>query len=58
MKEYKVGEKIILEVVEADENLIDCEGCFFADDDIACVGGCDSIGRSDHKNIIFKEVKE
>ena len=58
MKEYKIGEKISLEVVEADESLMDCEGCFFVDDDVACVGGCCSADRSDHKNIIYKEVKE
>ena len=58
MKEYKIGEKISLEVVEADENLMDCEGCFFVDDDVACVGGCCSADRSDHKNVIFKEVNE
>ena len=58
MKEYKIGEKISLEVVEADESLMGCEGCFFADNDVACLGGCCSAGRSDYKDIIYKEVKE
>ena len=38
---------------------ITCDGCcFFVDDDVACVGGCCSADRSDHKNVIFKEVNE
>ena len=31
MKEYKVGEQIMLEVKEQAKNILDaCEGCFFA----------------------------
>jgi len=55
MKEYKVGEKIILEVQEQG----DCQECFFnvegtcyAPTTIMC---CD--GRTDNKNVAFIETK-
>lgn len=59
MKELKVGERvtITLEAVESDK----CESCCFSDK-IGCnVRGkfeCIDKYRSDHKNVIFKEVKE
>ena len=58
MKELKVGERVVLEVVESNNHFWDCENCFFAGDDIRCTGICCSFDRSDHKNIVFKEVKE
>ena len=55
MKELKVGERvnITLEVVEQGE----CTDCFFNDKE-GCHYLCLSVSRSDHKNVIFKEVKE
>ena len=60
MKEIKVGQRvtIILEAVEHNT----CEGCFFKG--IAGYCGAAPLGLMcvskypDHKNIIFKEVKE
>ena len=57
MKELKIGERvtIILEAVEHEG--YSCKGCFFE----LCYGcpfPCFGTERSDHKNIIFKEVKE
>lgn len=59
MEDLPVGAEVTLKVVETKE--ADCSGCFF--DEIAnCIniryGYCDSKRRSDHKNVIFKEVKE
>ncbi len=60
MKEYKVGEQIILEAQEATEN---CEGCFFRVGNSGCFrysslfGFCRDTLRSDHKNVIFVEKK-
>ena len=64
MKELKVGERvtITLEAVEAVKGK-GCDGCFFD----GRYGGyvaislgieCTPKYRSDHKNVIFKEVKE
>ena len=59
MKELKVGERvtITLEAVEQDGT---CDGCFF--ERCGCIVGeqllCCHTERSDHKNIIFKKVKE
>ena len=60
MKELKVGEKvtITLEVVEQQEG---CNGCFFDQgENISCTYNYkfNRCTRSDHKNIIFKEVKQ
>jgi hypothetical protein len=59
MKEFKIGEKITLEVIKTDEKT--CKGCFF-DSKSPCEvwkkHPCSSTFRSDGKNIIFKEVKE
>ena len=59
MKELKVGERfsVTLEVVEQNG----CEGCFFESKSACEVWRkypCASKQRSDHKNVIFKEVKE
>ena len=61
MDELKVGERvtITLEVVEAVKG---CYGCFF-DGNGCCVAislgmECVPKYRSDHKSVIFKEVKE
>lgn len=61
MKELKVGERVTvtLEVVEK----ADCVGCIFNGADGGCGASslelyCASRHRSDHKNVIFKKVKE
>lgn len=59
MKELKVGERvtIILEAVKQREG---CDGCFFDQgENIPCTYNCkcNRCTRSDHKNVIFKEVK-
>lgn len=54
MKELKVGERIILEVVEATS--FSCQGCFFAKEGYACPDYC--YNRLDGKWVMFKEVKE
>lgn len=53
MKELKVGERIVLEVVEATS--ISCKGCFFAKAGYACPDN--RYTRLDGTNVIFKEVK-
>ena len=62
MKELKVGERvtITLEVVEAVKG---CDRCFFDGRNGCCVAislgmECAPKYRSDHKSVIFKEVKE
>lgn len=57
MREFKVGEEFAIKVVEYDINNMPCAGCFFYYDDIACVGNCSANERSDHKDVIFKQVK-
>lgn len=57
MREFKVGEEFIIKVVEHDVNNMPCIGCFFNYDDIACIGNCSANERSDHKDVIFKQVK-
>ena len=63
MKELKVGERvtITLEAVEADG--YSCKGCIFDDGIKSCEQWrnhyfCSTKERSDHKNVIFKIVKE
>ena len=59
MEELKVGERIVLDIVVT--KTVTCAGCFFDGK-----GGCEvwreypcaRKQRSDHKNVIFKEVKE
>lgn len=53
--EHKIGTKITLEVVERNS----CKGCFFLDVIASCKGTqCKYDERKDHKNIIYKEVKD
>ena len=58
MKELKVGERvnITLEIVESNS----CDGCFFDNFGVCTKGSFECIAgrRSDHKNVIFKEIKE
>lgn len=57
MEDLPIGAEVTLKVVENEKN--ECNGCFF--NDFTCIniryGYCDSERRSDHKNVIFKEVK-
>lgn len=56
MKELKVGEKIVLEAIEAKN----CFGCFFNSEDFCKLWTkypCVAEQRSDGKDVIFKEVK-
>ena len=59
MKELKVEERVTI-TLEAVEAIKGCDGCFF--ERCGCIVGeqllCCHTERSDHKNIIFKEVKE
>lgn len=63
MKEYKIGEQILLEVVQADYISEErrCKGCFFKNGthcNIAAIEHKCSMGsRSDGKNVIFVEKK-
>lgn len=61
MKELKVGERITITLEVVEHNT--CKGCFFNGECGYC--GATSLGlecipkyRSDHKDVIFKEVKE
>ena len=60
MKELKVGERVTITLEAVEHNT--CEGCFFKG--IADYCNAVSLGwmcvskYPDHKNIIFKEVKE
>ena len=61
MKEFKIGERITITLEVVEHNT--CEGCFFKGIADYCGASplrlmCVSRHRSDHKNIIFKEVKE
>ena len=59
MVELKVGERVVLEITETEEET--CYGCFFF-----CYCACEvwrkyPCGpklRKDNKNVIFEEVKE
>lgn len=53
--EHAIGTRITLEVVEAKE--LSCRGCYFEEGGW-CAGECWQGNRSDHKNIIYKEIKE
>ena len=62
MKELKVGERVTI-TLEAVEAVKGCNGCFFDGRNGCCVAislgmECVPKYRSDHKDIIFKEVKE
>ena len=58
MKELKVGERvnITLEIVESNS----CNNCFFNHFGDCTKGSFECVARRrlDHKNVIFKEVKE
>lgn len=59
MKELKVGERVVLDIVVTETAT--CAGCFFESNGVCEVWKkypCARIRRSDHKNVIFKEVKE
>lgn len=60
MKEINVGERVTLEVTETDKE--SCKGCFFDSKMFYCEAWrkypCSIKIRSDHKSVIFKEVKE
>lgn len=57
MREYKVGERIVIEVVEGNK----CEERFFATSTGACIAysnyPCAARSRKDHKNVIYKQVE-
>lgn len=56
--EHEIGTKITLEVVE---RVAGCERCFFGKTRTCLKNDdweCDAEYRTDHKNIIYKEVKE
>lgn len=59
-KEYKIGERIVLDVVENDT--VTCTGCYFDNGKSACQMWkkypCIKTRRKDRKNVIYKEVKE
>ena len=62
MKELKVGERVTI-TLEAVKAVKGCYGCFFDGRNGRCVAislGMECIPkyRSDHKNVIFKEIKE
>ena len=59
MKELKVGERVVLEITETEEET--CYGCFFFGNSACEVWRkypCSPSLRKDNKNVIFKEVKE
>ena len=59
MEDLPVGSEIVLKAVETETPT--CVGCFFDSKNICEVGSnclCEASRRSDHKNVIFKEVKE
>lgn len=62
MNEFKVGEKIVLEVKEKSfkDSSFPCMECFFFNLPMmgACYSMCEGRLRSDNKCVIFKEVKE
>ena len=61
MKEYKVGERIILEVQEVEPWAHLCAGCFFYNEGCRSMSfelPCTKNRRSDNKDVIYKEIKE
>lgn len=59
MTELKVGERVALDIVVTETAT--CAGCFFESKGVCEVWKkypCVSTRRSDHKNVIFKEVNE
>lgn len=60
--EHAIGTKITLEVVEIDSENEEnpCNGCVFYRiiDCVRPIGWeCEEVSRTDHKNIIYKEIK-
>lgn len=54
--EHAIGTKITLEVVEVEKGKV-CQGCYY--ENISCCGHkCMDIQRADHKNVIYKEIKQ
>ena len=59
MKEFKVGERIIIECVETNEDKpFVCDKCFFYDILPFCPYRCGAANRKDGNNVIFKEINE
>lgn len=59
MKDIKVGEKIIIECIEINEDKpFVCEKCFFRNILLYCSYSCSAAIRKDGKNVIFRRVKE
>lgn len=56
MKELKVGERVTITFEVVVQN--PCDDCFFGKIDRCKEFACSEHERSDHKNVIFKEVKE
>lgn len=59
MEELKVGERVVLEITETEEET--CYGCFFFGNSACEVWRkypCGPILRKDNKSVIFEEVKE
>ena len=59
MKEFKVGERVVLEITETEKET--CYGCFFFGNSGCEVWRkypCSTSLRKDSKNVIFEEVKE
>lgn len=63
--EYAIGTRITLEdgrvigVVEAPNKLYRCDSCIFEGTFECCESyKCSEYDRTDHKNIIYKEIKE
>lgn len=60
MEDLPIGAEIVLKVVETDKE--SCKGCFFDSKMFYCEAWrkytCSIKIRSDHKSVIFKEVKE
>lgn len=54
--EHKIGTRITLEVAETDNS--SCVGCFFFNLNCCQFVKCWHLDRTDHKNIIYKEIKE
>ena len=56
MKEYKVGEQIVLEVVKTERS--SCKGCYFCSKNVCGVCSiypCGKKVRSDNTDVIFVE---
>ena len=59
MDELKVGERIIIECVETNEDKpFVCDKCFFRNILLHCLYWCSAAIRKDGKNVIFRRVKE